>query len=69
MECGQKLDQGSREEAHAICEQLYDPDNAEKLTALGTIYGQYGDLQAALKPFAGPRNWPRNRRRCNTTWP
>jgi tetratricopeptide (TPR) repeat protein len=51
MECAQKLDQGSREEAHAICEQLYDPSNAEKLTALGTIYGQHGDLQAALKPL------------------
>src|SRR5208337_3743659 len=31
--------------------QLYDPDNAEKLTALGTIYGQHGDLEAALKPL------------------
>jgi tetratricopeptide (TPR) repeat protein len=51
LECGQKLDQGPREEARAICEQLYDPDNAEKLTALGTIYGQHGDLEAALKPF------------------
>jgi Flp pilus assembly protein TadD len=51
MECGQKLDQGSGEDAHAVCEQLYDPDNAEKLTALGTIYGQHGDLEAALKPL------------------
>src|ERR1700731_4750537 len=51
VECGQKLDQGLREEARAICEQLYDPDNAEKLTALGTIYGQHGDLEAALKPL------------------
>ena len=51
MECAQKLDQGLREEAHAVCEQLYDPDNAEKLTALGTIYAQHGDLEAALKPF------------------
>src|SRR5713101_2303989 len=51
IECAQKLDQGAREEAHAICEQLYDPDNAEKLTALGTIYGQHGDLEAALKPL------------------
>src|SRR4029077_1488564 len=24
---------------------------AEKLTALGTIYGQHGDLEAALKPL------------------
>jgi Flp pilus assembly protein TadD len=30
---------------------LYDPDDAEKLTALGTIYGQHGDLEAALKPL------------------
>lgn len=51
MECAQKLDQGAREEAHEICEQLYDPDNAEKLTALGTLYGQHGDLEAALKPL------------------
>ena len=51
LECAQKLDQGPREEALALCEQLYDPDNAEKLTALGTIYGQHGDAEAALKPL------------------
>src|SRR5437879_10266027 len=39
VECGQKLDQGLREEARSICDQLYDPGNADKLTALGTIYG------------------------------
>ena len=50
-ECAKKLDQGPREEAHSLCEQLYVPDNAEKLTALGTIYGQHGDPEAALKPF------------------
>jgi tetratricopeptide (TPR) repeat protein len=51
VECGLKLDQGLREEARTICEQLYDPDNADKLTALGTIYGQHGDLEAALRPL------------------
>jgi len=51
LECAMKLDQGPREEAHAICEQLYDPGNADKLTALGTIYGQHGDPEAALKPL------------------
>jgi len=51
QECSQKLQQGSREEAHAICDQLYDPDNADKLTELGTLYGQYGDAEAALKPL------------------
>ncbi len=50
-ECGEKLDQGPRDTARAICDQLYDADNAEKLTALGTIYGQHGDLEAALKPL------------------
>jgi len=51
LECAQKLDQAPREEAHAVCEQLYDASNAEKLTALGTIYAQHGDLEAALKPL------------------
>lgn len=51
LECAQKLDHASREEAQAVCEQLYDPDDAEKLTELGTIYGQHGDAESALKPF------------------
>jgi tetratricopeptide (TPR) repeat protein len=51
VECGQKLDQGAREDARAICEQLYNPDNAEKLMTLGTIYAQHGDLDDALKPL------------------
>jgi Flp pilus assembly protein TadD len=50
-ECGKKLDQGPRDEARAFCEQLYAPDDSEKLTALGTIYAQHRDLEAALKPF------------------
>lgn len=50
-ECAQKLDQGLTEEAQKTCEQLYDPENPEKLTKLGTIYGLHGDLQAALKCF------------------
>ena len=51
VDCAQKLDQGPREEAHALCDQMYDPNDAAKLTALGTIYGQHGDLEAALKPL------------------
>ena len=50
-ECARKLDQGLREEARAVCGRLYDPNNAEKLTALGTIYGQHGDLLDALEPL------------------
>jgi len=50
-ECGQKLDSGPREEARALCEKLYEPADADRLTSLGTMYGQHGDPEAALKPF------------------
>ena len=50
-QCAQKLDTGPRAEARAFCQRLYDPDDAERLTALGTIYGQHGDLEAALEPL------------------
>jgi Flp pilus assembly protein TadD len=50
-QCAQKLDTGPRAEARAFCQRLYDPDDAERLTALGTIYGQHGDLEAALDPL------------------
>jgi len=50
-ECARKLEAGPPGEARAVCDRLYDPNNAEKLTALGTIYGQHGDLEAALKPL------------------
>jgi Flp pilus assembly protein TadD len=50
-QCAQKLDTGPRTEARAFCQRLYDPDDAERLTALGTIYGQHGDLEAALEPL------------------
>ncbi len=51
LECGRKLDQGLREEAHAFCNKLYDPDNADSLTELGTLYGGHGDPEAALNPL------------------
>ena len=50
-DCAQKLDQGNRDEAHAVCSRLYDANDVEKLTALGTLYGQHGDLAAALEPL------------------
>ncbi len=50
-ECGEKLEKRPRDEARAVCDRLYDPDNADKLTSLGTLYGQHGDLEAALKPL------------------
>ncbi len=50
-DCAQMLDHAPREEARAFCQRLYDPDNAERLTTLGSIYGQHGDLEAALVPL------------------
>jgi tetratricopeptide (TPR) repeat protein len=50
-ECGKKLDQGPREEARRVCEQLYVADDVDKLTVLGTLYGEHGDVEAALKPL------------------
>jgi Flp pilus assembly protein TadD len=50
-ECAQKLEQGSLEAARSVCDQLYDPDDSKKLTVLGTIYGQHGHLEEALKPL------------------
>ncbi len=50
-DCAQKLQQGQREQARAVCDQLYDDNDAERLTELGTLYGQHGDFEAALKPL------------------
>jgi protein O-GlcNAc transferase len=51
LQCAQRLAQGPREEARKICDQLYDENSADKLTELGTLYGQHGELEAALKPL------------------
>jgi Tfp pilus assembly protein PilF len=50
-ECAEELDRGPSERATSICDQLYDPNDAEKLTALGILYGQHGELENALKPL------------------
>ncbi len=51
LDCAQKLDEGPREKAHTLCDQIFDPNDAAKLTALGTIYARHGDLEAALEPL------------------
>lgn len=51
LECNQKLDRGSMDQARPVCDQLFDSDDADKLTMLGTIYGQHGDYEDALKPL------------------
>lgn len=51
LECNQTLDHGSLDDARPVCERLFDPDDADKLTMLGTIYGEHGDFEDALKPL------------------
>jgi tetratricopeptide (TPR) repeat protein len=49
-ECGQELDRNPTMPAPS-CEQLYDPNDADRLTSLGILYGQHGQLEKALKPL------------------
>ena len=51
LDCNQKLDRGSLDDARPVCDQLFDSNDADKLTMLGTIYGQHGDYEEALKPL------------------
>lgn len=49
--CAKELDRGASEQALTVCEQLYNPDDAEMLASLGILYGQHGELERALKPL------------------
>jgi Tfp pilus assembly protein PilF len=50
-QCGQALEHDAIEKASTICDQLYDPNDVDKLTSLGVLYGQHGYLEQALKPL------------------
>src|SRR5215469_16456777 len=41
----------TRSDKAPSCDELYDPNNAELLTALGILYGQHGQLEKALPPL------------------
>ena len=51
VQCGEELAGGLTERARELCEQLNDPDDAARLTALGTLYGQHGFPEEALPPL------------------
>lgn len=51
VECGQELEHGLTEKARSLCEQLDDNEDAEKLTALGVLYGEHGFLEEGLVPL------------------
>jgi len=50
LACAQKLESGL-DAARPVCERLFDPADPAKLTMLGTIYGQHGDFEGALRPL------------------
>jgi len=51
IDCNQKVAQGSLEAARPVCEQLFDANDPQKLVTLGTIYGQHGFYEEAVKPL------------------
>ena len=51
VQCDQELSHGLSEQARTVCEQLNDPNNADKLLSLGVLYGQHGFLEDALPPL------------------
>jgi tetratricopeptide (TPR) repeat protein len=51
VDCTEKLAHGSLLDARPVCAKLFDPEDADKLTILGTLYGQHGDFQEALEPL------------------
>jgi len=48
--CGQELDRNASGPAPS-CDQLYDENDPDRLTSLGILYGQHGQLEKALKPL------------------
>ncbi len=48
LQCAAALDRGEDE---APCRQLYDPNDPDKLTTLGIIYGEHGQYEKAIAPL------------------
>lgn len=51
IDCARKLETSSLEEARPVCARLFDSNDADKLTMLGTLYGQHGNYQEASEPL------------------
>ncbi|MGI9071569.1 MAG: tetratricopeptide repeat protein [Bryobacteraceae bacterium] len=50
-ECSQALRSHPIGEARAICERMADPNDPDKLTSLGIIYGEHGAYNEAIVPL------------------
>jgi Flp pilus assembly protein TadD len=51
LDCAQKLETQSLEEARGFCQHLFDPQDVGKLVTLGMLYGQHGDYADAVEAF------------------
>jgi len=49
--CVQALRGESGGASRDICHHLFDPNDPDKLTTLGMLYGKYGQYQEAIEPF------------------
>jgi tetratricopeptide (TPR) repeat protein len=49
--CSHDLETRPADESRTTCRKLFQPDDPEKLTTLGMIYGQHGDYGEALEPL------------------
>jgi tetratricopeptide (TPR) repeat protein len=49
--CSQALRFRPPAEAYAICQQIFDPSDPDRLTTLGMLYGENGRYEAAIEPL------------------
>ncbi len=50
--CVQAMRAESGSGAHDVCNRLFDPNDPDKLTTLGILYGENGKYQEAIEPLA-----------------
>jgi tetratricopeptide (TPR) repeat protein len=51
LACSQALHFRPPAEAQAICQEIFDPSDPDKLTTLGMLYGENGKYEAAVEPL------------------
>jgi Flp pilus assembly protein TadD len=51
VDCSNELETQPLEKARLACEKLFQPDDPDKLTTLGMLYGQHGKYAEALPPL------------------
>jgi tetratricopeptide (TPR) repeat protein len=49
--CSRLLETRPLDEAKPVCDRIFDPDDSDRLTVLGMLYGEHGRYTEALKPL------------------